>query len=81
MQTINYATARTHLAETMDRVTEDRTPLLITRHKGEPVVVMSLAEYNALQETTYLLRSPTNAERLIKSIGKLRTGKTNGQRS
>ena len=70
MQTINYTTARAHLAETMDRVNEDRAPLLVTRQKGEPVVMMSLAEYNA-----YLLRSPANAERLIKSIGEMRAGK------
>ena len=76
MQTINYTTARAHLAETMDRVNDDRAPLLVTRQKGEPVVMMSLAEYNALEETAYLLRSPANAERLIKSIGNLRAGKT-----
>jgi antitoxin YefM len=75
MQTINYTTARAHLAETMDRVNEDRAPLLVTRQKGEPVVMMSLAEYNALEETAYLLRSPANAERLIKSIGEMRAGK------
>ncbi|MHC8322159.1 type II toxin-antitoxin system Phd/YefM family antitoxin [Pseudomonas sp. GB2N2] len=79
MQTINYTTARTRLAEIMDRVNEDHAPLLITRQKGEPVVVMSLAEYNALEETAYLLRSPANAQRLIKSIRNLRAGKTNTQ--
>jgi len=41
MQTINYTTARQHLAETMDRVNSDRTPILVTRQKGEPVVVIS----------------------------------------
>ncbi|WP_080757859.1 MULTISPECIES: YoeB-YefM toxin-antitoxin system antitoxin YefM [Pseudomonas] len=76
MDTINYTNARAHLAETMDRVNEDRAPLLVTRQKGEPVVMMSLAEYNSLEETAYLLRSPANAERLIKSIGNLRAGKT-----
>lgn len=75
MQTINYTTARAHLAETMDRVNEDRAPLLVTRQKGEPVVMISLAEFNALEETAYLLRSPANAERLIKSINSLRKGK------
>lgn len=57
MHTINYTTAQAHLAETMDRVNEDQAPLLVTRQKGEPVVMMSLAEYNALEETAYLLRS------------------------
>ena len=75
MQTINYTTARQHLAETMDRVNSDRSPILVTRQKGEPVVMMSLADYNALEETAHLLRSPANAERLIKSINSLRAGK------
>ena len=66
MQTINYTTARAHLAETMDRVNEDRAPLLVTRQKGEPVVMMSLAEYNALEETAYLLRSPANAAGMVR---------------
>lgn len=75
MYTINDTTARAQLAETMDRVNEDCTPLLVTRQKGEPVVMMSLAQYNALEETAYLLRSPANAERLFKSIGNLRARK------
>jgi antitoxin YefM len=75
MQTINYTTARQKLAETMDRVNGDRTPILVTRQKGEPVVMMSLADFNALEETAHLLRSPTNAERLIKSVNHLRAGK------
>jgi antitoxin YefM len=74
MQTINYTNARQHLAETMDRVNNDRTPVLVTRQKGDPVVMMSLADYNALEETAYLLRSPANAARLIKSIDNLRAG-------
>ncbi len=75
MQTINYTTARQHLAETMDRVTSDRAPILVTRQKGEPVVMMSLADFNALEETAHLLRSPANAERLIKSVNSLRAGR------
>lgn len=80
MQAINYTTARQHLAETMDRVNNDRTPLLVTRQKGEPVVMMSLADYNALEETAYLLRSPANAERLISSVNNLRAGKAEARR-
>ena len=75
METINYTHARAHLSDTMDRVNEDRAPLLVTRQKGEPVVMISLSEFNALEETAYLLRSPNNAERLIKSINSLRAGK------
>lgn len=79
MQTINYTAARQHPAETMDRVNSDRTPILVTRQKGEPVVMMSLADCNALEETACLLRSPANAERLIKSINNLRAGKVRAQ--
>lgn len=79
MDTINYSTARQHLAETMDKVNEDCSPLLITRQKGEPVIMMSLAEYNSLEETAYLLRSPANAERLVQSIKNLREGNTTQQ--
>lgn len=80
MQTINYTTARAHLSETMDRVNEDRTPLLVTRQKGEPVVMMSLADFNALEETAYLMRSSQNAQRLIKSIDSLRGGKAKARK-
>ncbi|WP_341522851.1 type II toxin-antitoxin system prevent-host-death family antitoxin [Pseudomonas sp. G.S.17] len=80
MQTINYTTARAHLSETMDRVNEDRAPLLVTRQKGEPVVMMSLADFNALEETAYLLRSPANAERLVKSLNSLRSGKAQARK-
>ena len=76
MNTINYSTARQNLAETMDKVNADRAPILITRQKGEPVIMMSLADYNALEETAYLLRSPANAERLTRSIRQLRAGQS-----
>jgi antitoxin YefM len=72
MQIIDYTNLRTHLSKAMDRVNEDRVPLLVTRQKGEPVVMISLAEYNALEETAYLLRSPANAERLVNSLKSLR---------
>ncbi|KTB68224.1 prevent-host-death protein [Pseudomonas azotoformans] len=75
METVTYANARAHLSETMDRVNEDRIPLLVTRKKGEPVVMISLSEFNALEETGYLLRSPENAKRLISSANSLRARK------
>jgi prevent-host-death family protein len=80
MKTVNYSTARQHLAQTMDQVNEDRIPLLITRQKGEPVIMMSLQEYNSLEETAYLLRSPANAQRLIHSIEHLRAGKSRARK-
>ena len=53
---------------------EDRVPTLITRQNGEACVLMSLEEYNALEETAYLLRSPANARRLMDSIDSLKRG-------
>ncbi len=48
---------------------------LITRKTNDSVVIMSLEDYNALQETAYLLRSPKNTRRLIESIAQLENGK------
>jgi antitoxin YefM len=72
MDTVTYSHTRQHLAAIMDRVSDNRAPVLITRQNGEPVVMMSLADYDALEETAYLLRSPKNAKRLIASIEQLR---------
>jgi antitoxin YefM len=74
MRTISYSEARQHLSETMMKTVEDRTPILITRQNGAACVLMSLEEYNSLEETAYLLRSPANAKRLMNSIESLRNG-------
>jgi antitoxin YefM len=71
MEAITYSQTRQHLAEIMNKVSDDRSPVLITRQKGRPVVMMSLDDYNALEETAYLLRSPKNAKRLMESIENL----------
>ncbi len=71
MEAISYSLTRQHLSEIMNKVSDDRAPILITRQKGKPVVMMSLDDYNALEETAYLLRSPRNAKRLIESIENL----------
>lgn len=76
MKAMTYTAARENLAATMDRVCEDRDPVIITRNRDQAVVMMSLDEYESLQETAYLLRSPANARRLLESIGELRDGKT-----
>lgn len=73
MDTITYTTVRANLADTMDRVCEDHAPIIITRSKAKSVVMMSLDDYNALEETAYLLRSPKNARRLLESIAELET--------
>jgi antitoxin YefM len=71
MDAITYTTARQNLAKTMDKVCEDHAPVIVTRKSTNSVVIMSLEDYEALQETAYLLRSPKNARRLIESIAQL----------
>ena len=74
MDAISYTTAQANLAQTMKRVCADHEPLIITRN-GEPSVVMvSLDDFKALEETAYLLRSPNNARRLMDAIDSLNTG-------
>ena len=75
MDAITYSTARAKLADTMDRVCEDHEPIIITRNGEQAVVMMSLEDFKALAETSYLLRSPKNAKRLLESIASLESGK------
>lgn len=76
MDAINYTTARKNFAKTMDKVCEDHEPVIITRENAQPVVMMSLEDYNAIEETGYLLSRPANAKRLRKSIQQYEQGKT-----
>ena len=68
MDAITYTQARKNFADTMNTVCQDHAPLIITRQNEKPVVMMSLEDYNAIEETVYLLRSPKNAARLAKSL-------------
>jgi len=75
MTAITYTAARESLAATMDRVCQDHDPVIITRNRDQAVVMLSLEDYESLQETSYLLRSPANAKRLLDSIDELNRGK------
>ena len=76
MQTTSYSALRKNLAATLDRVTADHEPVIITRDKGKPsAVLMSLEDFASYEETRYLLRSPVNADRLLASITDLDQGK------
>ena len=75
MDAISYTFARANLASTMEKVCEDHAPIIITRKNENPVVMMSLEDYQAMEETTYLLRSPANARQLLESIAELESGK------
>ena len=68
MTAITYTAARENFASTMDRVCDDRDPVIITRNRDQAVVMLSLDDYESLQETAYLLRSPANAKRLFDAI-------------
>jgi antitoxin YefM len=72
---ISYTAARANLAKTMEKVCNDHSPVIITRKSESPVVMLSLADYQAMEETTYLLRSPANARHLLESIAELESGK------
>jgi antitoxin YefM len=75
MDAISYSAARANLASVMDRVCSDHEALIITRNGEQSVVMLSLEDYKALEETTYLLRSPANARRLLAAAAELNAGK------
>ena len=73
MDAMTYSTARANLASVMNRVC-DHEPLIITRNGDQSVVMLSLEDYKALEETAYLLRTPANARRLLAAVGQLNAG-------
>jgi antitoxin YefM len=75
MDTQTYTAVRANLARTMDRVCDNHEALIITRNGIQSVVMLSLEDYKALEETAHLLRTPTNAKRLLSAIEQLSTGK------
>lgn len=74
MNAITYTHARSNLAKTMEKVCDDHDPVIITRKNQCSVVMISLEDYHALEETAYLLRSPKSARRLLESVAKLGSG-------
>ena len=74
MDAISYTVARKELAKTIDRVNDNRESIIITRNGKASAVILSMAEYESLQETAYLLSSPKNAQRLYESIAEVEAG-------
>lgn len=74
MDAISYSTARATLAKTMDQVCADHSSVIITRQGQASVVMLSLEDFQALEETAYLLRSPANARRLLDAVQQLSEG-------
>lgn len=74
MDVLTFSDTRANLKSVMDRVVDDRTPVIVTRQKAEAVVMVSLSDWHAMEETLHLLSSPANAERLRAAIAELEAG-------
>ena len=74
MKTMSYTESRARYAEVLDSVVEDREGVVITRAGHDPVVIVSLEDFESLRETAYLLRSPANARRLLDAMERLESG-------
>ncbi|MEQ1724828.1 MAG: type II toxin-antitoxin system prevent-host-death family antitoxin [Sphingopyxis sp.] len=74
MEIVTYSETRANLKAIMDRAVNDHTPIAITRQRGKPVVMVDLDDWNAMQETRYLLSTPNNARGLLESIAQIEAG-------
>lgn len=70
---ITASEARKNLFPLIEQVNDDRTPVEITSKRGD-AVLMSRADFDALEETAHLLRSPANARRLLESLAQAQRG-------
>ena len=68
MTTLSYTHTRNHLAKVLEQAEENHEPIVITRTGKNPSVIMSMEEYESLQETLHLLSSPKNALRMQQSL-------------
>ena len=75
MKTMSYTESRARYAEVLDSVVNDREEVVITRAGHDPVVIVSLEDYESLRETAYLMRSPANARRLLDAMERLEDGR------
>lgn len=76
MRVVNFSEARNNLKTVLNKVVEDADYTIITRRNSEDAVIMSLDTFNSYMETFHLLKSPANADHLIRSIGQYKSGKT-----
>lgn len=75
MRVVNYTEFRNNLAESLNIVNDDGDIVIVSRSKGKNVVVMSLEEYNSIQETLHLTSTVTNRKRLDKAVKNMNEGK------
>ena len=76
MEAVNYSEFRSNMKNYMDSTYQNHETLIVTRKKGENIVVMSVEDYNSLMETNHLLSSPNNAKHLLESIEQAKAGRT-----
>lgn len=69
-----YTQARDGLAKLLDQATHNREVIVIQRRGEEDVALIAASELESLMESSYLLRSPTNAERLLSALGRALKG-------
>lgn len=74
VETASLSEAQDRLAELWDRALADRQPVKMTRPGAAAAVLLPEDEYEGLLETAHLLRSPTNAERLLRALGRAYAG-------
>jgi antitoxin YefM len=72
MEIISYTKARNNFSDVMNQVCENHTPIIIYRQESKPVVLMSLEDYNSIEETMYLLSTPNNTKQLYDAIDDLK---------
>lgn len=75
MQTVTYSEARDNLKAVLDKAAADRAPVMITRQRGENVVLISASEWAGMEETLHLMSSPANAKHLLDGIKRLDAGR------
>lgn len=75
MHTITFTELRSNLAKIMNKISDHCMPIVIRRPRGEHMVLLSLRDYESLQETAYLLGSAANAKHLRQSLASLKAGK------
>ncbi len=79
MKSKTYTEAREKLSDIIEKVCEDHDPLIITKRRDKAVVMISLDDYESMEETAYLLKSPRNVQRMLESIKELEEGRGTGR--
>lgn len=74
MEVLNYTEFRKNLTKNLNRVNDDAEIVIVSRSKGKNVVVMSLEEYNSINETLHLVNSTANKKRLDEALKEIEDG-------